>query len=274
MQGLSILAFFLIVLPIRTAAQQIVVPRVGDWLQSHTTLSGSTQGMAMHNGHIVMLRDGGQCLVLNLQSRQAVAAFQLRDNNTHCNNASFSTLRLYGDAFPLLYISSCYGDKACLVTRLSPVGSSIVQRIYYDSPNFPVAQDWCLDAETGKLYAYGGRKGGPMFLKQFRLPSPATAEVHLTDTDVLRTIPINCVSVAQGSKIHNGHAYLPDGDRPGHYWLHIVNLDTGQEVHTIDLNNIGLEPEGIDIQDGWIYLSFHTPNPNENRIYRFPDPIK
>ena len=190
------------------------------------------------------------------------------------NHASFSSLRHYGDAFPLLYISSCYGDKACLVTRITTKGSNIQQRIYYDSDCFPVAQDWCLDADSNWLYAYGGRKGGPMFLKKFRLPSIASREVHLTDNDVLCTIPVNCVTVAQGSKIHNGHAYLPDGDRPGHFWLHILDLATGQEINTIDLNPIGLEPEGIDVSDGWIYISFHTPLPGDNKIYRFPDPVK
>ena len=44
----------------------------------------------------------------------------------------------------------------------------------------------------------------------------------------------------------------------------------GQEERTIDLNSIGLEPEGIDIQDNWIYISFNTPDPNKNQIFRFP----
>ena len=109
-----------------------------------------------------------------------------------------------------------------------------------------------------------------MFLKQFRLPSPTTPEVHLTDTDVLRTIPVNCVNVAQGSKIKNGFAFLPDGDSPGNYWLHIIHLASGREIQTIDLNPIGLEPEGIDIQGRWIYVSFNTPDPGDNKIYRFP----
>lgn len=248
------------------------MPRLGDWLHGGITLTGSTQGMAVYHDRIVMLRDGGQCLILDIKQHRTLSAFMLQGNTTHCNNAAFSSLRPYGDSIPLLYISSCYGDKACLVTRLSPDSSSIVQRIYYDSDCFPVAQDWCLDADSNWLYAYGGRKGGPMFLKQFRLPAPTAPEVHLTDSDVVRTIPVNCVSVAQGSKIKNGYAYLPDGNRPGHYWLHIISLATGQEVHTIDLNPIGLEPEGIDVLEGWIYISFHTPDPLDNKIYRFPVP--
>ena len=112
-----------------------------------------------------------------------------------------------------------------------------------------------------------------MALKKFRLPGLHTPEVILTDSDVLQTIPINCVRVAQGSKIHHGYAYLPDGDSPGNYWLHIVHLASGREVHTIDLNPIGLEPEGIDIQGPWIYVSFHSPNPADNCIYRFRNPF-
>lgn len=268
------IALLLALMPLIATAQQPVVLRLGDWLPDTVALSGSAQGMAIHSNCAVMLRHGGQCLLLDLKQHRLIASYMLDGNTTHCNNASFSSLRPYGDDLPLLYVSGCYGDKACYVTRLTRSGSSVVQRIYYDSDCFPVAQDWCLDADSNRLYAYGGRKGGPMFLKQFRLPSLAAPEVHLSDSDVLRTIPVNCVAVAQGSKIKGGHAYLPDGDRPGHFWLHIISLATGQEVHTIDLNPIGLEPEGIDIRDGWIYVSFHTPDPRDNRIYRFPDPIR
>ena len=243
------------------------------WLPPSTQLHGSPQGLAIHNRYAVMLRHGGQCLILDLARRRALSVFQLDSNTTHCNNASFSALRPYGSPLPLLYISSCFGDKACLVTRITPSGSSIVQRIYYHTDQFPVAQDWCVDADSNHLYAYGGRRGGTLYLKQFRLPSLNRREVHLTDSDVLRTIPINGVGVAQGSKIHRGYAYLPDGDTPGHYYLHIIHLATGREVHTIDLNPIGLEPEGIDIRGRWIYISFHTPQPADNRIYRFRNPL-
>lgn len=244
--------------------------QLSDWIPDTLQLRGSLQGMAFHRHYAVLLRHGGQCLILDRRRQSTVASFQLHNNRTHCNNASFSSLKPYGSPFPLLYISSCYGDKACLVTRLSDSGSSVVQRILYHTDLFPMAQDWCLDPDSNYLYAYGGRKGGPMYLKKFRLPSLADTVVHLTDSHVLQTIPVNCVKVAQGSKIKNGLAFLPDGDRPGHFWLHIIHLASGREIQTIDLNPIGLEPEGIDIQGSWIYISFHTPNPRDNKIYRFP----
>ncbi|MBR3412791.1 MAG: hypothetical protein IKG81_08885 [Bacteroidales bacterium] len=265
----------LALLPIFVYGQRPVVARLGDWVDDSVQLKGPMQGLAVYGRYAVTLRHGGQCLLLDLRKKRCIAAFQLEGNATHCNNASFSSEFLKdtgaSPTLPLLYVSSCYGDKACHVTRIDTQGSTTVQRIYFDSPSFPVAQDWCLDADSGYLYAFGGRKGGMMYLKKFVLPSVTTetTEVHLTDADVIRTIPITCVKVAQGSKIKEGHAYLPDGDSPGNYWLHVVDLDTGQEVRTIDLNPIGLEPEGVDVRGRWIYVSFNTPDPKENKIYRF-----
>ena len=47
------------------------------------------------------------------------------------------------------------------------------------------------------------------------------------------------------------------------------DADGMAEFRTIDLNPIGLEPEGVDVRGRWIYVSFNTPNPRENKIYRF-----
>lgn len=251
--------------PLMLSAQQCVVERLGDWVPDSVTLQGSMQGMAIHGRYAVTLRHGGQCVVLDLKQKRCVCAYQLTGNTTHCNNASF----LMAKHQPLLYVSSCFGDKACHVTKILDGHSVTIQKIFFDSDCFPVAQDWCVDAEKRFIYAYGGRKGGTLYLKKFRLPSHDDIEVHLTDNDVLQTIPITCVKVAQGSKIKDGYAYLPDGDEPGNYYLHIIELATGKEVRTIDLNPIGLEPEGVDIAGRWIYVSFNTRNPKDNRIYRF-----
>lgn len=262
------IALFLVMIPLQIFAQQVLVPHLGSLCT--TPLTGSAQGMAIYQNRAVLLRHGGQCVILDLMQQKALATYNLDGNKTHCNNASFAATAQKGREFPLLYVSSCYGDKACYVTQISSEGSNLVQRIFYDSECFKVAQDWCVDAEEGYLYAYGGKKGGTMYLKQFVLPSPTLAEVHLTDSNVLSTTPIKCVKVAQGSKIYKGYAYLPDGDEPGQYYLHIVELGSGQEVQRIDLNSIGLEPEGVDVTDEWIYISFNSPDPINNCIYRFP----
>lgn len=228
------------------------------------------QGLALYSHYAVTLRDGGQCVILDLKRHHHAASYSLDQNTTHCNNAFFTTATPYGDSpFPLLYVSSCYGDKACLVTQIGFDTSVLIQRIFFDSDRFPIAQDWCADADSGHLYAFGGKRGSTMYLLKFHLPPTDSPEVHLTEADILETTPINCVNVAQGSKIKDGYAYLPDGNRPGGYFLHIVELGTGREVRTIDLNPLGMEPEGIDIRGRWIYVSFHTSNPKDNCIYRF-----
>ena len=272
---MSIRTYFLVfifyfLVSLSAVGQCTVVLRLGDWLPTGVELNGSIQGMALHGRYAATVRHGGQCVILDLRKHNCIAAYPLAGNTSHCNNASFGSNRFAkDDLFPLLYVSGCYGDKACYVTRLLPDSSLLIQRIFYDSDCFPIAQDWCVDADGGYLYAFGGKRGGTLYLKKFVLPSVDVREVRLTDDDVLQTIPITCVRVAQGSKIKDGYAYLPDGDSPGNYWLHVVDLATGQEVRTIDLNPIGLEPEGVDVSARWIYVSFNTPDPKENKIYRF-----
>jgi hypothetical protein len=264
--------FALWLLPSAALGQHPVMSHLSGWVGEEMSLRGSLQGLAVHRHYAIALRDGGQCLVLDMRKHACLFSYQLNDNTTHCNNASFGSRRYKPhDPFPLLYVSSCYGDKACYVTRLLPEGSVTVQRILFDSHCFPVAQDWCVDAEEGYLYAYGGKRGGTLYLKQFHLPSATESDslVVLTDADVLRTIEVHRVKVAQGSKVKNGFAYLPDGDQAGAYYLHVIDLATGAEVRTIDLNPIGLEPEGVDVRGRWIYVSFNTPDPKENKIYRF-----
>lgn len=259
----------LLLLPLLSVAQEAVVSFLGDLIPVNATLNGSLQGMAIHCDQCILLRHGGQCVTLDLQRQLCTGIQQLADNSTHCNNASLSPFHRNGEPFPLLYVSSCFGDKACYVYRITQNDNVLLQRIFFDSPAFPIAQDWCIDIERRQLYAFGGKRGGTMYLKRFALPEPSDRDVHLTDADVLQTIPINCVKVAQGSKVSDGIAYLPDGDTAGGYFLHIIDLATGKETRTIDLNPIGLEPEGIDISGEWIYISFNTPNPAHNCIYRF-----
>ncbi len=252
-------------------AQQPVVERLGDWLPDGIELHSTMQGMALYGSYAVTLRDGGQCLILDLKGKRCAGNYFLDQNTTHCNNACFASTERYGGSpFPLLYVSSCYGDKACLVTQIGFDTSVVVQRIFFDSDRFRIAQDWCADADNGYLYGFGGKLGGTMFLLKFRLPATDCPEVHLCEADILETTPVNCVHVAQGSKVKDGYAYLPDGNEPGGYFLHVVELGTGREVQKIDLNPLGMEPEGIDIQGRWIYLSFHTTDPHENCIYKLP----
>lgn len=263
---------------------QPVMERLGAWLPDSVELRGSAQGLAIHNGLAYMWRHGGQCVVLDLGRRAYLNTFYLSDSNAHCNNASFmpnkanfyrgapsDSLRLGSqvEKHPPLLVSECFGKKCGYVTAVSIHGNTVVQRLYYDSDRFAVAQDWCVDVENEVVYAYGGRRGGRVYLIAFPMPDCSSKEVHYTDADTLHSIAIDCVGVAQGSKIYKGYAFLLDGIEKGKLWLHVVDLATGEEVQKMSLNDIGLEPEGLDVWQGWLYISFHTPNPRNNSIYRY-----
>ena len=267
----NILLLIFLALPFCLSAQQplfrgeegeVVIARLGGLLPDTVTLVGSLQGMAIHRRQAYLLRDKGQCVVIDLKRKRFVTAFQLPDNHSHCNNASFGKGRK-----PLLYVSECFGEKRCLVTDVFSPERRLVQTIRYRTPHF--AQDWCLDAEHGYLYAYSGVRGGPMQLNKFSLPPAGSDSVELHDTELLERCPVSCVKVAQGSKIHRGCAFLPDGDEAGNYFLHVIDLKKQTELCRLDLNRIGCEPEGVDIKGRWLYVSFHTPDPADNMIYRF-----
>ncbi len=251
---------------IKNVEPTAIVSRLGDILPDSMTLRGSMQGLAIHGRYAYMLRHGGECVVINRHTGKFKAKFQLPNNTSHCNNANFGG-RFRGK--PLLYVSECYKEKSCLVYRITPKSAQLVQRINYASDNFPIAHDWCVDPDSNHLYVYGGKRGGTLYLKQFHLPKIGEKQVILTDDDVIRTIPINGVKVAQGSKIEGNVALLPDGIKAGELWLHAMNLDNGDERWRLDLNPIGCEPEGIDVKGRWLYLSFHTKDFTENKLYRW-----
>ena len=244
---------------------EVVIARLGGLMPDTVTLVGSLQGMAIHGRHAYLLRDKGQCVVIDLKRKRFVTAFQLPDNHSHCNNAAFGKGRK-----PLLYVSECFGKKRCLVTDVFSPERRVVQTIRHQTPHF--AQDWCVDAENGFLYAYSGVRGGPMQLKKFPLPPAGSDSVELHDAEMLESCPVSCVKVAQGSKIHRGCAFLPDGDEAGNFFLHVIDLEKQTELYRLDLNRIGCEPEGVDIKGRWLYVSFHTPDPADNMVYRFRIP--
>lgn len=242
------------------------------------SLRGSMQGMAVWGNYAVTVRDKGQCVIFDLRRSKMVALFDLPDNQSHCNNACF-------DSDGLLYVSSCFGDRNCMVYQIfenprkhnpTLIDPQIIRTIHYNSTANLFAQDWCLDSKSGNLYAYDGKRGGTLYLERFsaRVGDLKGATITLSTQEVLDTMKIDCVEVAQGSKIANGYAYLPDGDTPGQYFLHIIHLATQIEILSIDLSDINLEPEGVDVKGRNLYLSFNAPSPKDNLIVRKKLPSK
>ncbi len=232
-------------------------------LPADLKVKGPVQGFAIKGNYGFSLRDRGMCVVLDIKNNTYVTSFTIDElKRAHCNNAGFGKEKYSKESqFPLLYITECRGTKCCYVTDITLEGAKIVQKIFYDSDEFKFAMDWVVDAKNGFIYAYGGRHFGTKYLKKFPLPklsdSDEKGEVHFSKEDVLQEIAIEGHAIAQGSKIHKGKAYLPDGCSPKGNKLHVINLKTGQKEGVYYWADQLNEPEGLDFKGNKLYTVFH-----------------
>ena len=226
-------------------------------------VKGPVQGFAISGTYGFSLRDRGMCIVLDMKNNTYVNSFTIDElKRAHCNNAGFGKEKYSKDSqFPLLYITECRGTKCCYVTDITTEGAKVVQKLYYDSDEFKFAMDWVVDAKNGYIYVYGGKHFGTKYLKKLPLPklsdSDEKGEVHFTKDDVLQEIAIEGHAIAQGSKIHKGKAYLPDGCSKMGNKLHVVDLKTGKKVAVYYWKDQLNEPEGLDFKGKYLYTVFH-----------------
>ncbi|MBR5333922.1 MAG: hypothetical protein IKV33_04210 [Alistipes sp.] len=252
-----------------------LVCNVNDLLPADVEVVGSTQGLAIYGNYAFSMHDKGQCVILDLKHRKFVSTFVVEGNTGHCNNASFGVERYSAQSsFPLLYVSECRGDRVCYVNDISLQDSRLVQRIYYDGDEITGPCDWAVDAKRGLIYLYC-TVGNLRLLKWFRLPklcdSDANGEVHLLQKDMLGCIPAGDIAIPQGSLVAGDYIYLPEGvPSRTNTALNVLHRESAIHLMHIDLTSMGIEPEGVAIRKGWLYLSFHTPRePRHNIIYRY-----
>ena len=228
----------------------------------------SCQGLAIQGDTAIIIRNRGWCEIYDLKAQKTLSFYKLEGNDSHCNNAVFGLAP--GTIFPLLYISEDDGRHACLVTDIGLEESRIVQRIYYDTDgsDYPGPFDWMVDRENGFIYTYGGVRWKKRWIKRFPLPSPEIPEVHLKPEDALQTIYYDEVGLGQGGFVGDGRIYLSAGAPPYYCKLHVYDAKSGTQLLQQDLRELLYEPEGMDIQDGWLYVLFWCGD-NGTKIYRF-----
>ena len=247
-----------------------------DWTPESEEVTGSTQGFAMHGNYAFVLHDKGRLCIFDMKKKKMVANYLLEGNTSHCNNACFGVEKASRRSqFPLLYIAACGGENCCYVTDVNLKGSRIVQKIFFDGTGYAGTIDWCLDAENGFIYTYGGRNGDYKLLKKFRLPrladSDSKGEVHLTDADVLDETRLDTgINIWQGSIVRGRYAYLPDGYEPHELFVHVVDLEEDRIVLSKNVTDLLDEPEGICLKDGYAWVVSHTAKePRHSKLWRF-----
>ncbi len=228
----------------------------------------SCQGLAVKGDTAIIIRDKGWCELFDLKAQRSLSFYKLEGNDSHCNNAVFGQAK--GSIFPLLYISEDNGGHACLVTDIGLEEARIVQRIYYDTDgaDYPGPFDWMVDRERGCLYTYGGSRWQKRWIKRFPLPSAQIPEVHLRPEDALQTIYYDEVGIGQGGFVKDGRIYLTAGYPPYYCKLHVYDAQSGVQLLQQDLRELKYEPEGMDVQDGWLYMVFWCGDEG-TKIYKF-----
>ncbi|MBQ1253539.1 MAG: hypothetical protein IIY05_04270 [Alistipes sp.] len=250
------------------------VCNVDDLLPSDIQIKGSTQGFAIYGGYAFSMHDKGECVILDIKRKKYINSFVVEGNTGHCNNASFGT-EFYSreSQFPLFYVTECRGERACYVNDITLQGSRLVQKIFYMGDEITGPCDWAVDAEQKLLYLYC-TIDNQRTLMWFSLPrlsdSDNKGEVHLYPKDALGSISAGDIKIPQGSLIAGDYIFLAEGVPPRHTALNVIDRHSAQRLMHLDLTETGIEPEGIAIYRGWIYLSLHTPRkPRHNIIYRF-----
>lgn len=270
---------------------------VADLLPAEAEVKGASQGFAISGDYGFFFHDKGQVVIINIPERKFISTYVIAGmEKSHCNNACFSTEKLTPDsAFPLLYLTECAGyerqgrnRERCFVLDIDFESATLVQSIFYDDDRtcYDYNYDWNMDFERGFIYTKGSipeywqegfenpHHGRIMLMKKFPLPMKKDfredGKVHLTNADVLDEFTFDDMIVGQGAASHNGILFTGSGTpKLGRCRFHVFNLDTHERLSIQDVTELGIEPEGYSYQDGYMYMTFHTPKkPRHNILYR------
>lgn len=251
------------------------VAHLDEWTPKDTVIKGSTQGFAIHGNDCVVIRDKGECDIFDMEKKEMIGHFKQPGDTSHNNNANFGTERFSDTSrYPLFYTSECRELKRCFVKDLSLDDAPIVQMFDYYEDVYNGPMDWDLDRENGFIYTYGGERFGRRWVRKFRLPSLADSDpegyVHLTKADVLDSLTIDDIGIAQGGIARGRYFYITSGAPPRKCYIMVVDLKTHETIIKHDISYIGLEPEGVDLVGDWLYVVFHrSKRPKKAEIWRF-----
>lgn len=190
--------------------------------------------------------------VYDMETKSRIGIFdQERNDNYHCNNASFSNI-FYdkNDEFPLVYVSgsqvSTYNHVQ--VYRIKNTGNNFilehVQEITLPQSNENNHLYWTsvtLD-DNGYMYVLAGHNGGQ--IAKFRIPDINKQDVTIHYNEVVDHFTIPNFICLQGACYKDQMLYIADGGSNTKRSLRIIDLKNKREYQKIELK-IAWEPEGM-----------------------------
>ena len=234
------------------------------------------QGVAVHNGIVFQLHDGGRCSTYQLDTGELLGQFHLGSfyTHNHCGNGNFGWIYPEGNTqFPALYVSGDLTTKACYVENVTTTSAELIQTIYFDvEPSTYTGGQVILDRERNCIVYMQREKKNigdhSNVYRMFEFPIPALdagKEIHFTNADMLcdpYVLPFY-PGIYQGACIYGNTILQTHGfsSTPTEYGAKVgmVCYDTVTHDFTraFDLTGIiDVEPQGTFVYNGELYMNF------------------
>lgn len=240
--------------------------------------SHAVQGMAIYNGYMFQLYDQGYCQIFDLTNYTIVSSFALGSNVTtnHCGNACFGNKFFDGNVdFPALYVSGDLTNFCCYVENITSVGSTLAQKISF----MPIKTEFnynggaCfVDNETDKIYFMQrvnssiSADSNTMKIFEFKLPdltegtdNDGVLEIEFSSSDAIRVFDLPVwQKYYQDGIVYKGKLYQISGMSNLPTFLNVYDIASASLLTSIDLTAVSNndEPEGVDIYNGEMFISF------------------
>ena len=254
------------------------------------------QAMAIWNNVIFCFYDAGYCRTYDYETKELISAFATgaQVSTNHCGDAVFGNKYFDGNTdFPALYESGDLTNKCCYVMSMSGTSAVLKQKLnfitlstYQKADGSAVKLDF---ARNRLIYMQRVKSNISDFTNEFdicefEIPSltdgvddgNGVLVLDMTDAMVLDhyTLPYY-PGIYQAGKIHNGQLLQTYGRITGNT---LNSLGTREGLLVYDMTSsshevlshinltplIDVEPEGIDIYNDKLYISFVDGN-----IYEF-----
>lgn len=253
----------------------------------------NTQGCTHWENYIFVARyvsSRAYLLVFNKTNGVLLATISL-NINVHCNTVNFGNQYYNGNEIPVLYASEWDGNKRYYVFNIVKISetnwtASLIQTINTSSVSGLDAfgkgnSDLCIDRQKNLMYTITYKinsydSSGNMYtVCKFNIPSiTSNTSVTLSESDILDTFDVKCYAARQDFCALNGKIYLLAGLGKGQTTVadkqtYFIVIDTEKQSIVneiiIDHLNEAIEPEGIYIENGYIFVTFQ----GDPSIYKF-----
>ncbi|MCQ2143782.1 MAG: carboxypeptidase-like regulatory domain-containing protein [Bacteroidales bacterium] len=230
----------------------------------------AVQGLAIDGDEMFVFYNNGGYDCYNMKTSRYEYSGDIDPENQyrlHCNEAFFGLEKAFPDSeHNLVYISECSTYFNVYLYDISSKGSTLYGTL---SMPYPIpTSSYSLDAENRYLYAHNDN-----WIRRYRFPELSEFKdgaLTLEPEDFYGEVNFEpWLTIPQGACARGHKLYMPSGWPSNHCYIYVYDFDK-ETVELVDIQDFGIEPEGIDEVGGWFYVAFN--HWGRAVVYRFQFP--